>query len=271
MCWYRRTMRRSSRRFCRTRMRRSPIPRCPSVRRILSERLAERLDAPRDLVVTLANDEIEVAHPILVKSEVLQDPELIEIVQHRTMEHQVAVAMRPNISEQVSNVLVQTNNEEVITALLSNQDAPISNTTMNHLVEQSAQVPGYQEPLVNRHDLPRALLKKLYWGVSAALRKHVLANFDLEPSDAPAPASETAPVDTIFAEELSVRAIAERWSRESCHATSEVEAELLAAFQKKLKGCSMDACLDATISRDDLITFCDEANIAPPRFWARVA
>lgn len=78
-----------------------------SVRRILSERLAERPDAPRDLVVTLANEEIEVAHPILVKSEVLQDPELIEIVQHRTMEHQVAVAMRPNIREQVSNVLVQ--------------------------------------------------------------------------------------------------------------------------------------------------------------------
>ncbi len=82
---------------------------------------------------------------------------------------------------------------------------------------------------------------------------------------------ETAPADIIFAEELSVRAIAELWSRESCHATSEVEAELLAAFQEKLKGRSMGACLDATISRDDLVTFCDEANIAPPRFWVRMA
>ncbi len=44
--------------------------------------------------------------------------------------------------------------------------------------------------------------------------------------------SETAPADMILAEELSVRAIAELWSRESCHATSEVEAELLAAFQE---------------------------------------
>ena len=82
---------------------------------------------------------------------------------------------------------------------------------------------------------------------------------------------ETPPADIIFAEELSVRAIAELWSRESCHATSEVEAELLAAFQEKLKGRSMGACLDATISRDDLVTFCDEANIAPPRFWVRMA
>ncbi len=82
---------------------------------------------------------------------------------------------------------------------------------------------------------------------------------------------ETPPADIIFAEELSVRAIAGLWSGASCHATSEVEAELLAAFQEKLKGCSGDACLDATISRDDLITFCGAANIAPPRFWARVA
>ncbi len=154
-----------------------------SVRRTLAERLAEQADAPEDLVVTLANDEIEVAHPILLKSEVLKDPELIEIVQHRTMEHQVAIAVRPKVSAQVSDALVETNNEEVITTLLSNQNALISNSTMNHLVEQSERVIGYQGPLVRRHDLPTDLAKKLYWAVSAALRTHIVANFDLDPAD----------------------------------------------------------------------------------------
>jgi uncharacterized protein (DUF2336 family) len=153
-----------------------------SVRRKLAERLAERPDAPEDLVLTLANDEIEVAHPILLNSEVLRDPELIEIVQHRTMEHQVAIAMRPKVSEQVSDALVETENERVITTLLTNQNATISNNTMGHLVEQSAQIPDYQEPLINRHDLSSELAKKLYWGVSAALRKHIVANFDLDPT-----------------------------------------------------------------------------------------
>ena len=101
-----------------------------SVRRTLAERLAERADVPEDLVLTLANDEIEVAHPILVNSEVLRDLELIEIVQHRTMEHQIAIAMRPKVSEQVSDALVETTNEKVITTLLSNQNAIISNRTM---------------------------------------------------------------------------------------------------------------------------------------------
>ncbi len=102
-----------------------------SVRRTLAEHLATRADAPEDLIATLANDEIEVAHPILVKSDVLKDPELIEIVQHRTMEHQVAIAIRSSISEQLSDALVETDNEKVVTTLLSNQGAAISNSTMN--------------------------------------------------------------------------------------------------------------------------------------------
>ncbi len=154
-----------------------------SVRRTLAERLAEQPDAPEDLVLTLAKDEIEVAHPILLKSEVLQDPQLIEIVQYRTMEHQVAIAMRSKVSEQVSDALVETDNEGVITTLLSNQNAMISNSTMSDLVEQSDRVPGYQEPLVRRHDLPEVLAKKLYWAVSAALRTHIVANYDLDPTD----------------------------------------------------------------------------------------
>ncbi len=130
-----------------------------SVRRVLAEKLAGWPDVPEDLVLTLANDEIEVAHPILVNSEVLKDPELIEIVQHRTMEHQVAIAMRPRVSEQVSDALVETKNERVVTTLLSNRNAMISNSTMGHLVEQSAQVPGYQVPLIDRHDLSTELEK----------------------------------------------------------------------------------------------------------------
>ncbi len=108
-----------------------------SVRRSLADHFAERSDAPEDLVIALANDDIEVAHPILLKSEVLHDAELIEIVQHRTMEHQVVIAMRPLVSERVSDALVKTRNDKVVTTLLENEGARISETTMEHLVEAS--------------------------------------------------------------------------------------------------------------------------------------
>ncbi len=154
-----------------------------TVRKRLAERLAHRDDAPRDLVATLANDEIEVAHPILVYSEVLLDSELVEIITHRTMEHQLAIAMRRSLSESVSDALVHTGNETVVVKLLENDSALISGATMAYLVEQSKRFDSYQNPLVHRSNLSPDLAKRLYWWVSAALRKHILENFEIDPSD----------------------------------------------------------------------------------------
>ncbi len=48
-------------------------------------------------------------------------------------------------------------------------------------MEEFSQVPGYQEPLVRRHDLSPELGRKLYWAVSAALRQDILEKFDPDP------------------------------------------------------------------------------------------
>jgi hypothetical protein len=77
-------------------------------------------------------------------------------------------------------------------------------------------------------------------------------------------------VDKISSEELSIGAIAMLWSKEFEHTVSEIETELLTAFQKMLKDCSMDSSRDATISRHELLKFCDDDNINPPKFWSRV-
>ncbi len=150
------------------------------IRKALAERLSRTPAAPHEVIVALANDEIDVARPILLRSEALLDVDLIEIIHHRTLEHQLAVAMRRNLSEQVSDALAETANQDVIKTLLENQDAQISAATMAHLVEQSRRVDSFQEPLVRRQDLPPRLARKLYFWVSAALRQHIMENFDIE-------------------------------------------------------------------------------------------
>jgi uncharacterized protein (DUF2336 family) len=149
------------------------------VRKELAERLAEKKHAPRNLVVALANDEIEVARPILLKSGVLRDPELVEIIHHRTLEHQLAIAMRTSVSEIVSDALVETGNTDVVKTLLQNPNARITEATMAYLVEEARRV----EPLVRRQDLKPELAGQMYWLVSAALRAHLLENFDIDPGD----------------------------------------------------------------------------------------
>ncbi len=151
------------------------------VRQALAQRLADEPDAPPELVRALADDTIEVAHPILVRSTVLQDPELIEIILNRTREHQLAIATRASLSPAVSDALTGTGDVDVVTALLENHGAEIAEATMGYLVEQSKRVDRYQNPLVQRPDLSAALARRMYWWVSAAVRKSIVQKFDLDP------------------------------------------------------------------------------------------
>lgn len=153
-----------------------------SVRRTISKQLAEIEDAPRDLINILANDEIEVAFPILRKSPVFQDEDLIEVVQHRTLEHQLAIAVRASVSEDVSDALVKTGNETVITNLLNNQNAKLSLATMEYLIEESKRVDTFHEPILNRNDLEPELAKRMYMWVSAALRHFIIDKYDFDES-----------------------------------------------------------------------------------------
>ena len=152
-----------------------------SVRIALAERLADHPEAPQELVLALANDDIEVAHPILMRSVVLQDMELIEIIRHRTMRHQLSIALRKSVSEAVSDELVATGDKAVVRTLLENRGARISPATLEYIVEQSREVGAFQRPLLRREELGEELAKRMYCWVSAALRKHIVENYSLDP------------------------------------------------------------------------------------------
>jgi len=153
-----------------------------SVRQAVAGRLALMDDVPRNLVSKLANDDISVAFPILSKSGLLRDAELIEVIKLRTEEHMLAITMRKSVSEQVSEAIVETEREPVIISLLKNANARISTNTMEYLVEQSRRVDSFQEPILNRSELAPHLAKKMFLWVSAALREHIITDFNLDKS-----------------------------------------------------------------------------------------
>ena len=152
-----------------------------AVRRNISEQLAKLPDAPRDLALLLANDDIEVAYPILAFSRVLQDVDLIEVIRHRTLEHQLAIAIREDVSETVSDALVRPGMKQVVQTLLENPDAAISSSTMEYLVEQSRRVDSFHEPILDRGDLDPSLAQRMFMWVSAALRQYILDTYEMAP------------------------------------------------------------------------------------------
>lgn len=151
-----------------------------SVRKTVAERLSDAPDVPRELVMTLANDEIDVAYPILMRSGLLRDADLIDVVRLRTLEHQLAVAARHHVSEEVSDALVETGSEGVVVTLLRNANARISAKAMEYLVEQSRRVDTFHEPILRRQDLNPELAKRMFFWVSAALRQHILDSYNLD-------------------------------------------------------------------------------------------
>ncbi|WCL53238.1 DUF2336 domain-containing protein [Gimibacter soli] len=151
------------------------------IRKELAETMVRAgVDFP-DIARMLANDEVEIARPLLERSHLLQDPDLIEIIRMRTDEHRMSIAMRDELSEAVSNALVEYGSEDVIETLLNNHDANISKRAMEYLVAESRRVDRFQEPLLLRADLPGDLAYRMYWWVSAALRKRILTEFDIDP------------------------------------------------------------------------------------------
>jgi uncharacterized protein (DUF2336 family) len=151
------------------------------VRRNISEQLAKLANAPHELVLMLANDDVEVAYPILAYNKVLQDADLIEVIRHRTLEHQLVIAIREDVSEAVSDALVQTGKERVVRTLLENANADISSSTMEYLVEQSRRIDSFHEPILNRGDLDPALTQRMFMWVSAALRQYILDTYEMDP------------------------------------------------------------------------------------------
>ncbi|HEX6980583.1 MAG TPA: DUF2336 domain-containing protein [Alphaproteobacteria bacterium] len=150
------------------------------IRQDLAKRLAELPSAPRELVVMLANDEIDVARPLLTKSGVLSDPDLIEIVRHRTREHRLAIALQKPLGEHVADAILDHGEADVIEELLNNPDAVLSQRALEYLVAESLEVARYQKPLLNRPDLPAKLAHRMFWWVSAVLRQHIVDRFRID-------------------------------------------------------------------------------------------
>ncbi|NBC32293.1 MAG: DUF2336 domain-containing protein [Alphaproteobacteria bacterium] len=147
------------------------------VRLALAERLRMSDQAPPELVALLANDDFEIARPILRDSPLLRDGDLIAVIKDRSQEHRLAIAARRHLSPDVGDALIETGDPDVIEELLRNSDSALSQHAMSYLVAEAHRTDRFHEPLLQRSELPPQLAHKLYWVVSAALRRRILQTF----------------------------------------------------------------------------------------------
>jgi uncharacterized protein (DUF2336 family) len=97
-----------------------------AVRIALAEKLADDPKAPRDLILVLARDRIEVARPLLLRSPTLSDADMLSLIAQCGVEHHEVIAARPNIGETVCDALARSENQSVLVALAGNASASMN-------------------------------------------------------------------------------------------------------------------------------------------------
>ena len=154
-----------------------------AVRAELAARFASTPDAPHTLNRRLANDEAAVAAPVLARSPVLTDEDLLGVVRRHGQDHLRAVSARPSVSEAVSEVIVERGDDETLGALLRNDGARLSRKASEAAVERARANPALHEATVSRASLPPDLLNDMYFVVEARLRNRILEqNARLDPA-----------------------------------------------------------------------------------------
>lgn len=147
------------------------------IRQAIRQKLKSIHQVPRELAQFLAGDGIEVAYSILSQSSLLEDEDLIELIRHRTLEHQLAVAVRNSGSVANTDDMAETDEEaegeNVLVTLLRNSGDEISAAAMEYIIDESKRVDSFRDPILRRDDLDPALAKRTSLWVSAALRKHI--------------------------------------------------------------------------------------------------
>lgn len=150
------------------------------IRHRLSERLADADWAPSALINIMALDDIEIARPIIARSPVLNDHDLIRLLVQATLEHQIEIARRPRLSPPVIDAIIERNEPAVMTALASNQTAQISDGAMQRLIDRSRDVVALRSPLVRHPRMSSDLAEQLYMLVGHALREALATRFSLD-------------------------------------------------------------------------------------------
>jgi uncharacterized protein (DUF2336 family) len=142
----------------------------------LAERMAGMHSAPPKLVRSFAFDNaIEVAGPVLVRSQQLNDDDLVENATTKSQDHLFAIAQRLKLSEAVTDVLVDRGNERVVHRVVRNKGAPFSLAGYGKLTNRARYDRKLTLALGERSELPRQYFIKLLESASATVRARLEA------------------------------------------------------------------------------------------------
>src|SRR5258708_3269712 len=165
-----------------------------SAKALLAIRLAPIDTAPPLTIRALAFDDlIEVAAPVLSRSERLDDEALIQTARNKSQAHLMAISTRRGLSDAVTDVLGLRGNDEVIQSTVNNPGAEFTERGFSRLVNRAEGDDNLATCIAIRPTIPRHLYLKLLAKASATVRERLEAANPQQAADVPTAVREATP------------------------------------------------------------------------------
>ena len=147
-----------------------------AARALLALRFASIRNAPALLMRTLAwDDEAEVACPVLMHSEQLDDLTLEATARCKGQEHLLAISRRESLSPPVTDTLVERGDSQVLLSVAGNAGARFSERGMERLIERTKGDDTLAERVGRRKDIPPLAFALLIQTASEQVRAKLQA------------------------------------------------------------------------------------------------
>ena len=169
----------------------------PLVRQAMADVFASSQKAPPVVVHALAGDQFEVAQPLLERSPLLGDDDLVDLVKAGKAPVQLAIANRPLLSVTVAAAIAEEATSEACLALLENSEANITLSSVDRIIDRFGHLAPIRENLLARDDLPMAMRQALLSKLSRTLAGFVTERQWLGPQHAEYAAREACEKATL--------------------------------------------------------------------------
>jgi uncharacterized protein (DUF2336 family) len=147
-----------------------------AARASFGSRLSRLPDAPRRTIRLLAFDDApEVAVPVLEHSPRLDEASLAENARTKSQDHLLAIAGRSQLTEPITDVLVERGNNDVAVRTAGNGGAKFSSQGMSRLASRARDNGALAMCIWARPDIPREILLKLFVQASEMVRRKLEA------------------------------------------------------------------------------------------------
>lgn len=154
------------------------------IRVALSSTLKDHAHTPPKIAGQLARDvEQEVSEPVLRFCAALSDEDLLDILRGHPASWVIeAIASRGEVSEEISEAVIESKDKHGGAELIGNDGAQITEGLLHTIVQMARNLPEWQKPMAVRKSLPMSIAKELAEFVDASVRELLYQRGDFDES-----------------------------------------------------------------------------------------